>query len=242
MVRIGLLGWGRIGRMHASILAAHPEVGLAAVYDLFTSVAEEVGTSFGAPVMETAEQVFGSPDIDAVLIATPTPTHADYLEAAVRARKPAFCEKPIDLSLDRIRSCRKVVEGSGVAVQIGFNRRFDPGHRAAYEAMQQGEIGALQQVIITSRDPGLPPTEYLENAGGLFRDMTIHDFDTARFFLGEEPVELMAIGDALIDPELGAALNEIDIAMIVMRTESGRQCQKGKVRKGGERKEIRDKH
>jgi myo-inositol 2-dehydrogenase/D-chiro-inositol 1-dehydrogenase len=162
--------------------------------------------------------------VDAVLVATNTGTHADYIEKSVAAGKPVFCEKPIDLSLDRVNRCAEAVLSKGVPVQIGFNRRFDPGHRAAWRAARAGEIGELNQVIITSRDPGMPPRSYYEVAGGLFRDMTIHDFDLARFMLGEEPSEVFAIGGRLIDRGMMEALNDYDSAMVIMRTKSGKQC------------------
>jgi myo-inositol 2-dehydrogenase / D-chiro-inositol 1-dehydrogenase len=224
VLRIAVLGCGRIGQMHAANVARHPRTQLAMVYDLHRPAAEAVASREATRVAESPEEVFQSPDIDAVLIATATPTHADYIEMAVKAGKAALCEKPIDLDLGRVGLCAKRIAGTKVPIQLGFNRRFDPGHRAARNAAAAGEIGDLHQVIITSRDPALPPRAYLEAAGGLFRDMTIHDFDLARFMLGEEPVEVFAIGGALIDPVLGRELNEIDSAMVIMRTASGKQC------------------
>ncbi|MDE0200889.1 MAG: Gfo/Idh/MocA family oxidoreductase, partial [Rhodospirillaceae bacterium] len=192
MVRIAVLGCGRIGQMHAANIARHPRASLAMVYDIDGAAAEAVAEREGARAMASAEEVLASPDADAVLIASATPTHADYIEMAVAAGKPALCEKPIDLTLARVEACRARIAGSSVPVQIGFNRRFDPGHRAARNAVLAGDIGDLHQVIITSRDPELPPRGYLEDAGGLLRDMTIHDFDLARYMLGEEPVEVFA--------------------------------------------------
>jgi len=224
MLRIAVLGCGRIGRMHAANIAAHPRAALAAVYDIHTPSADEVAASHGVSAAESPDAIFASTDVDAVLIATATPTHADYIEAAVAAGKPVLCEKPIDLSLARVNACREKVEDKGVPIQIGFNRRFDPGHRAARDAVLAGEIGELHQVIITSRDPGMPPRSYYEEAGGLFRDMVIHDFDLARFMLGEEPVEVFAIGGRLIDPALMDELDDYDTTMVIMRTASGKQC------------------
>lgn len=224
MTRIALLGCGRIGRMHAANIAAHPKATLAAVYDIHTSSSAEISAALNVPAARSADEIFENPDIDAVLIATTTDTHADYIERAVAHRKYVLCEKPIDLNLKRVERCAQTIKGSESLVQLGFNRRFDPGHRAARDAMRAGEIGELHQVIITSRDPELPPRSYLESAGGLLRDMTIHDFDLARFMLDEEPVEVFAIAQALIDPTLGAELDEVDTAMIVLRTASGKQC------------------
>lgn len=210
--------------MHAANIAAHPRAQLATVYDIEQSSAESVAARHGVRASASADEVFASADVDAVLVATVTDTHADYIEKAVAAGKPVLCEKPIDLSLERVNRCAEAILSKGVPVQIGFNRRFDPGHRAAWNAVRSGEIGELHQVIITSRDPGMPPRSYYEVAGGLFRDMTIHDFDLARFMLGEEPEEVFAIGGRLIDPAMMEELNDYDSVMVVMRTKSGKQC------------------
>lgn len=210
--------------MHAANVARHPRAELVAVYDVNAPAADTVAKALGVRAATSAAEVFAATDIDAVLIATATPTHADYIEMAVAAGKPALCEKPIDLSLARVNACAARIGATTLPIQLGFNRRYDPGHAAARQAMLAGEIGDLHQVIITSRDPAIPPRAYLEAAGGLFRDMTIHDFDLARFMLGEEPTEVFAIAGALIDPALGAALNEVDSAMFILRTASGKQC------------------
>lgn len=223
-MKIAVLGCGRIGQMHAENIHKHPRADLAMVFDVYAPSAKAVSEKLDVKVAKSAEEVFASPDVDAVLIATATPTHADYIELAITAGKAILCEKPIDLNLDRVNACAEKVLNANVPIQLGFNRRFDPGHRAAHEAMLAGEIGDLHQVIITSRDPGLPPRQYLEEAGGLFRDMTIHDFDLARFMLNEEPTEIFAMAGALIDPELGKELGEVDTAMFIMRTASGKQC------------------
>lgn len=224
MLKIAVLGCGRIGRMHADNIAQHADAELVRVFDLHGPSAEEVAAATGATVAETADDIFNDATIDAVLVCTATETHVDFIEQAVAAGKPILCEKPIDLSLERVNQCASRIAGSTVPIQLGFNRRFDPGHRAAHAAMMAGEIGDLHQVIITSRDPELPPRSYLEGAGGLLRDMTIHDFDLARFMLNEEPAEIFAIAEALIDPKLGAELNEVDTTMIIMRTAGGKQC------------------
>ncbi len=224
MLRIAVLGCGRIGQMHAANVARHPRATLATVYDIHQPSADRVAQDQGVKAATTAEEIFASDQIDAVLIATATPTHADYIEMAIASGKAALCEKPIDLNLGRVEACAAKIAGTSVPIQLGFNRRYDPGHSAVRAAMAAGDIGDLHQVIITSRDPAIPPRAYLEEAGGLFRDMTIHDFDLARFMLDEEPTEVFAIGGALIDPALGAELNEVDSAMFILRTASGKQC------------------
>lgn len=224
MINIAVLGCGRIGRMHAGNVAGHPGAELAAVYDVHGPSAADVAEIHSARAMATAEDVFAASGIDAVLVASTTDTHADYIEKAVAAGKAILCEKPIDLDLGRVNRCADTIAGTDVPVQIGFNRRFDPGHRAAFTAMKDGGIGDLHQVIITSRDPEMPPRAYYETAGGVFRDMIIHDFDLARFMLDDEPVEVFAVANGLIDPKMMAELNDHDTTMVVMRTADGKQC------------------
>ncbi len=222
MIRFALLGCGRIGAMHAQNLAGAPGGQLATAYDPVVKAAEAVAERFGCTVAASADEAVRH--ADAVLIATSTATHAELIEMAAKAGKAILCEKPIDLSLDRVKACRAAIAGYGVPIQIGFNRRFDPGHRAAHEARMAGEIGTLEQVVITSRDPAPPPRSYVAGSGGLFRDMTIHDFDLARFMLDDEPVEVFATGSALVDPSIGSEFGDIDSAMIVMRTADGKLC------------------
>ncbi len=223
-MRIALLGCGRIGRMHADNLTRHPNATLAMVHDIHLASAEEVASSHGVPVAGDSDQVFSSTGVDAVLVASSTETHVGYIELSVAAGKPVLCEKPIHLDLDRVNLCAERIRGTEVPIQIGFNRRFDPGHRAARQAVIDGEIGELHQVVITSRDPCMPPRAFYEEAGGLFRDMTIHDFDLARYMLGEEPEEVFAIAGRMIDKPLMDELGDHDTAMILMRTASGKQC------------------
>lgn len=222
MLRIALLGCGRIGKMHAATIDRSPNAELAAVYDPVIAAAKQVGEQFGCAVAASVAEAIEL--ADAVLIATSTPTHADLIEIAAHAGKAIFCEKPIDLSLERVARCRQAISGHEGIIQIGFNRRFDPGHRAARDAVRNGDVGELQQVIISSRDPGLAPWDYLQASGGIFRDMTIHDFDLARFMLDEEVEDVFATGSALIEPRLASELQDADSVMVIMRTKSGRLC------------------
>lgn len=221
-IKFALLGCGRIGVLHARNVAKAEGARLETVFDPNTTAAEAVARVHGCGVSASAEEAIGK--ADAVLIATSTATHADLIELAARAGKPILCEKPIDLSLDRVRACRKAIEGYNVPIQIGFNRRFDPGHRAARNACAAGKIGKLEQVVITSRDPGMPPRGYTAVSGGIFRDMTIHDFDVARFMLNDEPTEVFATGSALVDPTIATDLGDFDSIMVVMRTADGKLC------------------
>ena len=222
MIRFALLGAGRIGSMHARNIAACPDARLVCVYDPVANAARAVAVRHGASAAATVEAAL-SAGIDAVLIASSTDTHVDLIVAAAQAGKAVFCEKPIDLSLQRVEECWRQVRNCGVPIQIGFNRRYDASHRGVRERVAAGEIGDLHQVIITSRDPEPPPLSYVRVSGGLFRDMMIHDFDLARFVLGEEPVSLTAVGSVRITPEL-TEIGDIDTAMVLMTTASGIQC------------------
>ena len=185
MLRFGLFGAGRIGRVHAASLAAHPRTELAVVHDPVEVAAHEIAALYGAIPTGDADAILGNPDIDAVIIASPTPTHVDLLTACAQAGKAVLCEKPIDLDLARVDACWEDIKGLSAAVMVGFNRRFDPTFAEMRERVAGGEIGRIEQLLITSRDPAPAPAAYIASSGGLFRDMTIHDLDMARFFLGE---------------------------------------------------------
>ena len=222
MVNFALLGAGRIGAMHAANLATRSDARLVCVYDPVASVAAAVAARHGAAAVPDVDAAL-SAGVDAVLIASSTDTHVSLIVAAANAGKAVLCEKPIDLSLERVEQCWQAVRDSGVPIQIGFNRRFDPTHCRVCDLATSGAIGVIHQVIISSRDPEPPPAAYLRVSGGLFRDMMIHDFDLARFVLGEEPTSITAIGSALVDPAIGE-LDDVDTAMVMMSTASGVQC------------------
>jgi myo-inositol 2-dehydrogenase/D-chiro-inositol 1-dehydrogenase len=222
MINIAQFGAGRIGAIHAANLARNEEAKLLHIVDVDAAAAKAIAERTGAQVSD-AKTALADARVHAVIIASPTDTHADLVIRAAKAGKAIFCEKPIDLSLKRVEQCLAEVEKARVPMFVGFNRRFDPSFRALYNRLAEGEIGIVEQVIISSRDPGLPPLSYLKVSGGQFRDMTIHDFDMARWLLGEEPVEVFATGSALVDPQV-AKLGDIDSAMVVMRTASGKLC------------------
>jgi myo-inositol 2-dehydrogenase/D-chiro-inositol 1-dehydrogenase len=223
MVRFGLLGAGRIGKLHGGNIAASPDARLVAVADIDQKAVEALAQATGAEA-RSPDDIIGADDIDAVLIGTSTDTHADYIEKAVRAGKAVLCEKPVDLDSKRIEACLKVVDAAGKPLMIGFNRRFDPNFASLKKRIDAGAVGKVEMVTVISRDPGPPPVSYIERSGGLYRDMMIHDFDMARFLLGEEPVVIHAVGSVLVDPEIGKA-GDVDTAMVMMRTASGKLCQ-----------------
>lgn len=223
MLNFALFGAGRIGRMHADNLAANPAAALVYVYDINAAAAAEVAQKHRAKAAAAVDEVLADERVDAVLIASSTDTHVDLITASAKAGKAVLCEKPIDLDIQRVNRCREEIAECGVAVQIGFNRRYDPSHRALVDAVRAGELGQVEMIVISSRDPAPPPLSYLEVSGGLFRDMMIHDFDLARFVLAEEPVEVFAMASNLVDPDIGG-VGDVDTAMVTLRTANGVLC------------------
>ena len=220
--RFALLGAGRIGKIHARAVSGNPDAVLVAVTDALPGAAEAIAAQYGAEV-RTLGAIEAAADIDAVVICTPTDTHAELIQRFARAGKAIFCEKPVDLSVARVEETLAVVREAGVPLMVGFNRRFDPDFRALKAAIDAGRIGRVEMVSITSRDPGAPPVSYIERSGGMFRDMTIHDFDMARWLLGEEVETVQAAASVLVDPAIGAA-GDIDSANVILVTASGRQA------------------
>jgi myo-inositol 2-dehydrogenase/D-chiro-inositol 1-dehydrogenase len=220
MLDIAVLGAGRIGRIHAGNIAAHPGARLVGIADTVPEAAGELAASLNTRTLSFAEALRA----DAVLIASPTPTHADYIEQAAGGGRAVFCEKPIDLAADRVRACLTAVRRAEIVLMVGFNRRFDPHFALLKRRLDAGEIGALELLTIISRDPSPPPPSYVATSGGLFRDMMIHDLDMARFMMDEEPVAVSATASCLVDPAIGEA-GDVDTAVVTLRTASGRLCQ-----------------
>ena len=222
-MRVALIGAGRIGRIHGANVAARPDARLVYVADIDPKAAKGLAASTGAEVAEI-DKIMNSREVDAVLICAPTDMHAPLVERAAEAGKAIFCEKPIDLKIDRVRSCLSIVEKTGVPMMVGFNRRFDPNFSALKARIDRGIVGSVEIVTITSRDPAPPPADYAARSGGLFRDMMIHDFDMARFLLGEEPIAVTATGSALVDSAIGEA-GDVDTAAVILETRSGKIAQ-----------------
>ena len=221
-LRFAVLGAGRIGKVHAKAVSANADARLVAVADAMEPAAKALAAQYGCEVRST-EAIVAATDIDAVIICTPTDTHADLIEALAKAGKAIFCEKPIDLSLDRVKSCLAVVRATKAVLMVGFNRRFDPHFVAVRGEIDAGTLGDVEMVTITSRDPGAPPVDYIKRSGGIFRDMTIHDFDMARFLLGEEVSEVSAMAAVLIDPAIGVA-GDSDSVQVMLKTASGKMA------------------
>jgi myo-inositol 2-dehydrogenase / D-chiro-inositol 1-dehydrogenase len=215
---VGVIGVGRIGRLHAELLARQVEgAALAAICDSDGGRAREIGARLGAPVVDSVEALLASPAVDAVAICSSTATHADLIVAAARAGRAIFCEKPLSLDLAELDRALAATAEAGVAFQIGFNRRYDPAHRSVRDAVASGTVGEPHLVRISSRDPAPPPVDYVRDSGGLFLDMMIHDFDMARYVTGSEVVEVYARGERRIYEEDG----DVDTAVVVLTHENG---------------------
>lgn len=223
-MRFAIFGAGRIGRIHANNLHALPGVDITHVCDPVSENAQALAAATGAKVCDV-DGVFGDASIDAVVIASSTDTHSELLLKAAAARKHVFCEKPIDLSLERAQQCRDAIVRSGVTCMLGFQRRFDPTFHAARQRIDAGEIGTPEVLVITSRDPGAPPVAYLKASGGIFRDMLIHDFDICRWILDDEIVSVHATASCLTDPAIAAQADDFDTTAVTLRSRKGRLCQ-----------------
>ncbi|AZZ90592.1 inositol 2-dehydrogenase [Hahella sp. KA22] len=220
MIRISLLGAGRIGVIHALNAKANLNVDLRYIADPREEAARDLAEKVGAKVVDVNAAI-NADDVDAVIIATSTNTHAELSHAALNAGKAVFCEKPIDLDINSASGVAEHVQQSGLPYFVAFNRRFDPSFAALQRGL--GDLGKLEQLVITSRDPSPPPVEYIKVSGGLFRDMTIHDFDMALWLLNEPLRDVHAIGSCQVDPAIGQA-GDIDTATITLTTVSGAQC------------------
>ena len=220
-LRFAVLGCGRIGRMHADLL--HRQVrgtDVTVVYDVVPEAADETAASTEARVASSLADAVSDDDVDAVAICTTTDTHVDAIVAAAGAGRAIFCEKPLSLDLSEVDRGLEAVDTAGVTLQVGFNRRFDPSHKAVADAVAHGAIGDVHLCNITSRDPNPPPIDYISTSGGIFCDMTIHDFDMARYVTGSEVVEVFATGAVRVDPAIGEA-GDLDTAVVVLTHENG---------------------
>jgi myo-inositol 2-dehydrogenase/D-chiro-inositol 1-dehydrogenase len=220
MIRFGVIGAGRIGKVHAATIAVNPKAKLAYIADAMPKAAEDLAAKHGAKVA-SVDDIMKASDVDAVLIGSPTGFHAEQIQAASNAGKAIMCEKPVSLDVKTIHDTLKVVEKNKSTLMIGFNRRFDPNFAELESRIRKGDIGEVEMVTVISRDPAPPPAEYVKGSGGIFRDMMIHDFDMARFLVGEEFVVVNALGAALVDKAIGE-VGDVDTAAVQMQTKSGK--------------------
>ena len=221
MYNISLMGAGRIGKMHANIINSHPECNIKFIYDINKKFAEELSNKYETSVASTPEEALTDSEVNIVFIASSTPTHTEFITKASKAGKAVFCEKPIDLDINRVNDCWEKIKDTHVPIHIGFNRRFDASHSKIQKACKSGEIGKLELVVITSRDPSPPSLDYLKGSGGIFRDCTIHDFDLARFILGDDPItQVSAFASQLVNEDV-KQINDHDTTMCILKSKSG---------------------
>lgn len=230
MFEIAVIGAGRIGRIHAKNVAAHPRLRLKAIVDPVGNSAAELATETGA-VVSSFDAVLADPSIAGIVVASPTDQHLDQTLKAIAAGKAVMCEKPIDQDLATARAAAAQL-GGAKPLLLGFNRRFDRHFGALKRQLDAGRVGALESLLIVSHDPSPPPISYVKVSGGLFKDMAIHDFDMARYLLGEEVTEVFASASCLVDPEIGKA-GDIDTAKTTLKTASGRICVISNSRRSG---------
>ncbi len=223
MMNFALFGAGFIGTVHGNNIAAHPRANLRYVYDVNVPAAEQLATRLNVKVAGSPEEIWRADDVDAVVIASSTNTHADLLSSAIRSGKPVYCEKPIDLDIERVKTVVQEAHHSNLPIMIGFSRRFDPNHLGVREAVREGEIGKVELMHLTSRGPRVPPISYVKVSGGQFRDQTIHFFDLACWIADATPVEVYAAGSVLIDPAIGEA-GDVDTSMLILRMPDGSLC------------------
>jgi len=228
---IAVIGAGRIGKIHAANASADPRIRLKYVVDPFADAAQSLASATGA-IVATLDEALADPLVAGVVIASSTDTHLDYSLRAIGAGKAVFCEKPIDLDPQKARAAAPALGADGARLFLGFNRRFDPNFRRLHDRISAGEMGALETLHIISHDPAPPPIEYVRVSGGMFKDMTIHDFDMARWLLREDPVDVYAAGAAVVDPAIADA-GDIDTAKIILRTASGKICVISNSRRSG---------
>jgi myo-inositol 2-dehydrogenase/D-chiro-inositol 1-dehydrogenase len=229
MIDVALFGAGRIGAIHAGNIARQPGVRLKYVVDVDAAAASKLAQQHGAQTTD-AVKVFEDAGVRAVAIGSSTDTHADLIARAAKAGKAIFCEKPVDLDLQRARACADAVRAAGVTCLIGFQRRYDPTFAAVTARIVKGDIGRPEMLIVTSRDPGAPPLEYVKRSGGIFKDMLIHDFDVFRWIMDDEAATVYATGSCLVDPGLAAA-GDVDATAVTIRTRDGRLAQINTIRR-----------
>ena len=231
VLRIGVIGVGRIGRMHADLLARRiPGATVTRVHDAHSESARDVAETLGVVAVSDVEELLTASDVDAVAICTSTDTHADLIMRAAKAGKAIFCEKPVDLDLQRARTCADAVRAAGVTCLIGFQRRYDPTFASVKARIARGDIGRPEMLIVTSRDPGAPPVDYIKRSGGIYKDMLIHDFDVFRWIMEDEAATVYATGSCLVDPAIEAA-GDVDATAVTIRTRDGRLAQINTIRR-----------
>ena len=223
-INIALLGLGRIGQMHALNLINHPKFYLKYVFDIDKNLTKKFARKFNSFPISSPDEAYKDKSIKCIFIATSTKTHLKYIDGAIRNKKIVFCEKPLDLNLKKINKLKKKMFKFKPKIQIGFNRRYDPGHNSLKQNLLKGKIGKLEKIIITSRDPAPPSINYLKSSGGIFKDMMIHDFDLARYYVGSDEFKFLFATGKYFRGKKFQKIKDLELATVVMKTKNGVQC------------------
>ena len=224
MINIALIGLGRIGQMHGQNLNNHKEFNLKYVYDIDKNLANKIAKKLKSKAINDPKIAFNDKNVKSIFIASSTSTHIKLITEAVKNKKVIFCEKPLDLDINKIEKCRKIIKKFKPKIQLGFNRRYDPGHSSLKKKLVKGEIGKLEKIIITSRDPSPPSINYLKSSGGIFKDMMIHDFDLTRYYLGnDEPVNIISTASNISDRRFNK-IKDFELATSLIKSKKGVQC------------------
>mgnify|MGYP000091097181 FL=1 len=224
MINIALIGLGRIGQMHGENLLLHNDFKLKYVFDLDKKLTNRIAKKFSSISINNPKIAFNDKEIDAIFIASSTSTHIKLIEEAVKYKKVIFCEKPLDLSIKKINNCKKKIKNLKPKIQLGFNRRYDPGHYSLKKDLNKGIIGRLEKIIITSRDPSPPSIKYLKVSGGIFKDMMIHDFDLLRFYLDKDELDSIFSTATNMSDKRFDKINDYELASCILNSKSGVQC------------------
>ena len=223
-INVALLGLGRIGQMHAENLINHKSFKLKYTFDISKKLAKNISKKFNTVDISTPEKAFRDKNIDLIFIASSTSTHIKFIKDAVKYKKVVFCEKPLDLNIDKVNKCLKEIKKYKPKIQLGFNRRYDPGHSSIKQELRKGKIGKLEKIIITSRDPAPPSLAYLKVSGGIFKDMMIHDFDLLRFYLEKDDIENIFTTASNISDKKFNKINDYELASCLLKSKKGVQC------------------
>jgi len=224
MINVALFGLGRIGQMHGENLHSHKKFNLKYTFDIDRNLSKKISNKFNTVPIDNPKIAFQDKNIDVIFIASSTPTHIKLINEATKNKKVVFCEKPLDLNIKKVNSCKKIIKKFNPKIQLGFNRRYDPGHNSVKKDLQKGIIGKLEKIIITSRDPAPPPINYLKISGGIFKDMMIHDFDLTRFYLQNDEVDsIYSIGSNISDKRFNK-IKDFELASCVIKSKKGVQC------------------
>jgi len=223
-INVALLGLGRIGQMHAENLTKHKSFKLEYTFDISKKLAKNISKKFNTVDISTPEKAFRDKNIDLIFIASSTSTHIKFIKEAAKHKKVVFCEKPLDLNIDKVNKCLKEIKKYKPKIQLGFNRRYDPGHSSIKQELRKGKIGKLEKIIITSRDPAPPSLAYLKVSGGIFKDMMIHDFDLLRFYLEKDDIENIFTTASNISDKKFNKINDYELASCLLKSKKGVQC------------------